>query len=92
VWLWWSRTGASAADADRCWQSFLRRFDLEHTFRDSKPGAALRHLPPGCHQVNTAWMRGALPAATTAAWLHQLTALIAGEDIWPVTGCAAARP
>jgi len=33
VWLWWSRTGASAADADRCWQSFLRRFDLEHTFR-----------------------------------------------------------
>jgi hypothetical protein len=33
VWLWWSRTGAAAADVDRCWQSFLRRFDLEHTFR-----------------------------------------------------------
>ena len=33
VWLWWSRTGAAAADADRCWQAFLRRFDLEHTFR-----------------------------------------------------------
>jgi DDE superfamily endonuclease len=33
VWLWWSRTGATAADVDRCWQSFLRRFDLEHTFR-----------------------------------------------------------
>jgi len=33
VWLWWSRTGAGAADMDRCWQSFLRRFDLEHTFR-----------------------------------------------------------
>jgi hypothetical protein len=33
VWLWWSRTGAAPADADRCWQSFLRRFDLEHTFR-----------------------------------------------------------
>ena len=32
VWLWWSRTGAAPADADRCWQSFLRRFDLEHTF------------------------------------------------------------
>jgi hypothetical protein len=33
VWLWWSGTGATAADVDRCWQSFLRRFDLEHTFR-----------------------------------------------------------
>jgi hypothetical protein len=33
VWLWWSRTGAAPADVDRCWQSFLRRFDLEHTYR-----------------------------------------------------------
>jgi len=33
VWLWWSRTGACPADAGRCWQAFLRRFDIEHTFR-----------------------------------------------------------
>jgi hypothetical protein len=33
VWLWSSTTGATAADVDRWWQSFLRRFDLEHTFR-----------------------------------------------------------
>jgi hypothetical protein len=33
VWLWWSRTDASEADVDRCWQAFLRRFDIEHTFR-----------------------------------------------------------
>ena len=33
VWLWWSRTGAPPAEVDRCWQAFLRRFDLEHTFR-----------------------------------------------------------
>lgn len=33
VWLWWSRTDASEADVDRCWQVFLRRFDIEHTFR-----------------------------------------------------------
>jgi DDE superfamily endonuclease len=33
VWLWWSATGALPADVDRCWQAFLRRFDLEHTFR-----------------------------------------------------------
>jgi hypothetical protein len=29
----WSRLNASAADIDRCWQAFLRRFDIEHTFR-----------------------------------------------------------
>lgn len=33
VWLWWSGTGASTGDVDRCWQAFLRRFDVEHTFR-----------------------------------------------------------
>ena len=33
VWLWWSATDPTPADVDRCWQAFLRRFDLEHTFR-----------------------------------------------------------
>src|SRR5512142_3077993 len=33
VWLWWSCTGAAPAEVDRCWQAFLRRFDLEHIFR-----------------------------------------------------------
>jgi hypothetical protein len=33
VWLWWSKNDASAADVNRCWQAFLRRFDIEHTFR-----------------------------------------------------------
>ncbi|MFI2458290.1 NF041680 family putative transposase, partial [Streptomyces sp. NPDC019539] len=33
VWLWSSCTQATAEDVDRWWQSFLRRFDLEHTFR-----------------------------------------------------------
>jgi hypothetical protein len=36
VWLWSSRTGAIWQDVDRCWQVFLRRFDLEHTFRFAK--------------------------------------------------------
>lgn len=36
VWLWWSGTGATTEDVDRCRQSFLRRFDIEHTFRLSK--------------------------------------------------------
>lgn len=33
VWLWTSITAATAADVDRAWQAYLRRFDLEHTFR-----------------------------------------------------------
>jgi len=33
VWLWSSATGADPAAVDRLWQAFLRRFDLEHTFR-----------------------------------------------------------
>ena len=33
VWLWCSATGATPADVDRYWQAFLRRFDIEHTFR-----------------------------------------------------------
>ncbi|MFJ1626175.1 transposase, partial [Streptomyces sp. NPDC088190] len=33
LWLWCSAIGASGTDVDRWWQAFLRRFDLEHTFR-----------------------------------------------------------
>ncbi len=36
VWLWWSGTDAAPADVDRLWQAFLRRFDIEHTFRHFK--------------------------------------------------------
>ena len=60
---------------------YRHRTTVENIFRDSKPGAALRHLPSGYPQVNLAWMWGALLAATMAAWLHQLTAVTAGEDV-----------
>jgi hypothetical protein len=33
VWLWSSATGSAPGEVDRLWQAFLRRFDLEHTFR-----------------------------------------------------------
>jgi hypothetical protein len=33
VWLWWSGVDATPADVDRLWHAFLRRFDIEHTFR-----------------------------------------------------------
>jgi hypothetical protein len=60
---------------------YRHRTSIENLFRDSKLGAALRHLPSGYPQVNLAWMWGALLAATMAAWLHQLTAMTACQDI-----------
>lgn len=33
VWLWASAINLGASDVDRAWQAYLRRFDLEHTFR-----------------------------------------------------------
>lgn len=31
LWLWWS--GPGTPDIDLCWRAYLRRFDIEHTFR-----------------------------------------------------------
>jgi DDE superfamily endonuclease len=31
LWLWWS--GPGSPDLDLCWRAYLRRFDLEHTYR-----------------------------------------------------------
>ena len=33
LWLWSSRAATDADAVDRTWQAFLRRFDIEHTFR-----------------------------------------------------------
>lgn len=33
MWLWTSGPDATAADVAAAWQAYLRRFDLEHTFR-----------------------------------------------------------
>ncbi|WUH88672.1 transposase [Streptomyces sp. NBC_00433] len=33
LWLWSSAIGMTGTDVDLRWQAFLRRFDLEHTFR-----------------------------------------------------------
>ena len=33
VWLWTSCPDADPDEVNRCWQAFLRRFDIEHTFR-----------------------------------------------------------
>ena len=64
-------TGEHAAAVEH-W--YRHRTEIENIFRDAKHGAALRHLPSGYPEVNTAWMGGALLAASIAGWLHQLTA------------------
>jgi hypothetical protein len=64
-------TGEHAAAVEH-W--YRHRTEIENIFRDAKHGAALRHLPSGYPEVNTAWMWGALLAASIAGWLHQLTA------------------
>lgn len=33
VWLWHSRPTITPSEVDHLWQAFLRRFDIEHTFR-----------------------------------------------------------
>ena len=53
---------------------YRHRAQVENVFKDAKLGGALRHLPSGYPQINTAWMWGALLAASIAGWLHQLTA------------------
>jgi hypothetical protein len=34
LWLWWS--GAGEPDLDLCWRAYLRRFDIEHSYRFTK--------------------------------------------------------
>jgi hypothetical protein len=33
LWLWYSGSDANTPDLDLLWRSYVRRFDLEHTFR-----------------------------------------------------------
>lgn len=55
VWLWSSRTGTTGQDVDVGRQAFLRRFDLEHTFRLFKP--TLGWTVPKVHDPHTADLR-----------------------------------
>src|SRR5271157_3107083 len=76
-----NRDVSTPARAVACEHWYRHRTSIENIFRDSKHGAALRHLPSGYEQVNTAWMWASLIAAAVAAWLHQLTGLISGGEL-----------
>ena len=72
---------STPAKAAACEHWYRHRTSIENIFRDSKHGAALRHLPSANEQVNTCWMWASLIAAAIAAWLHQLTGLILGGEL-----------
>jgi DDE superfamily endonuclease len=38
LWLWWHGPEGTVPDLDLIWRSYVRRFDLEHTFRFLKQG------------------------------------------------------
>jgi DDE superfamily endonuclease len=46
LWLWWA--GPGRPDLEICWRAYIRRFDLEHTFRFSQAGPGLDD-PAGAH-------------------------------------------
>ena len=72
---------STPSKAAACEHWYRHRTSAENIFRDSKHGAALRHLPSGCPEINTAWMWASLIATAIAAWLHQLTGLIDGGEL-----------
>jgi len=67
MWPWTGRTGLSA-DAGRCWQAFLRRFDIEHTFRLLKQtlGWTAPHLRDPAAADTWTWL---ILAAYAQLWL-----------------------
>jgi hypothetical protein len=51
---------------------FRQRALIEERIKDTKLGAALRHLPSGYQAVNRTWMWAALIALNISAWLQSL--------------------
>jgi hypothetical protein len=81
LWLWWS--GEGEPDLDRCWHAYLRRFDIEHTFRFANPAAA------------RSWPRPRPPAslgATERPWRADPSASAAGVSTTSCNDRLAGQP
>jgi DDE superfamily endonuclease len=100
VWLWWSCTGAAPADVDRCWQSFLRRFDLDPRSRGCGPWtwliiachAQLRLARPLAADLRRPWERPAPPGRLTPARVRRGFRNIRTETAQPATAQKPASP
>src|SRR5215204_1799937 len=58
LWLWWHDPEGRAPDLDLLWRSYVRRFDLEHTFRllkQSMEGPSLGFVTPSRPSVGVGW-------------------------------------
>ena len=64
MWLWWSGTSADAPDVDRIWQAYLRRLDLEHTFRMFKQALGWTKLKLRHPRAADRWTRIMIAAHT----------------------------
>ena len=67
LWLWSSRAGTSAAEVNRTWQAFLRRFDIEHTFRFLKQVLGGNLPSPATRPPRTAGPGSSSPAMPSSA-------------------------
>lgn len=63
LWLWSSATGIDTAHLDRIWRTFLRRFDLEHTFRLLKLRRPWERQPPAAKLTPTRVRGGSATSA-----------------------------
>lgn len=63
---------ASAGQAAEVEAWHRHRTDIEEIFKQAKHGAALRHLPSGDRQINTAWVHAAFLAVALTSWMHLL--------------------
>jgi hypothetical protein len=59
-------------DFAACENAYRLRTRVEEVFRDTAYGAGLNHLPSASHNVNAAWMWGALLALNLSGWLQLL--------------------
>jgi hypothetical protein len=82
VWLWYSHPEVNNSEVNRLWRAFLRRFDLEHTFRflEANPGldpAAYPHTRAG--RPLDLDHRGRPDPTSTGTASHQRSAPAMGE-------------
>lgn len=73
LWLWWSATAATIVDVDHLWQTYLRRFDLEHTFRFFKQTLGWTRAKIRSPQAGDRWTQIIIAAHTQLRLSRNLT-------------------
>jgi hypothetical protein len=92
LWLWWRGDEKSRVDLDRVWRAYIRRFDIEHTFRFAEQSAGLDHAEatqPGagrpvdlaghlteCRSLGCGELRCATPALNGSLCTHVTSAAV----------------